>query len=487
MKEGNMMEDYSEQEDGEILFKKHSLMANQIKEEDMLELINKNSILIEGDAKVGKTTFLLYLSKFLFKQKIKIFTPQERYLFDKRIDSASSQFPQFENISEYLNRLFLKQDWFVLKQRYGYEFFVQEIERMIAFDEEKVFVLHRFGEFFEFQDRHQIEKVYKALVKTASEHNKTIIFLINRQSENHEFIKAVADEFSDIYITLKEGSKGERLVVMKNIQEHKEYPVMHFNINHKQLLLEYNNPKSELIANIQRTILVTELDGVSMDIYRLCSYIFNRPNFEVNYADSIQKILKEIFIRPDLIIISMERKDENFETIEAIKKQLPKTPIIAVHNQNFVRSEDKFHAYTYGCDELLQMNYTLENLILSLTKALKYNFYADAKESLNAIPHIIETPQQMKEFISTCIKYRVYFSLFIIQRDATGQRIFSTRRRLDYLYETDTHIYHIALHTLMDVEEKILEHYIYSSRNVHITSVLNPIEYPTLESMEAYL
>ena len=132
-----------------------------VKELDILA--DAHSIIIEGNSKVGKMTFLLYLTRLYDDENVLILTPQEGYLFKRRFKALVEQFPQFSKMDERFRFLFLIRNFHVEKQKYGLDFFLQETLRILSESKEKILVFHRIEDFFEFQDRHFIEIFYKTM------------------------------------------------------------------------------------------------------------------------------------------------------------------------------------------------------------------------------------------------------------------------------------------------------------------------------------
>lgn len=424
-------------------------------------ILEADSIIIDSEIKVGKITFAFYLIKVLFNEKALLFSPQESYLFNKKIALLSKQFEQFKDIEEYITRYSLDEDWYDMKRIYGYEFLLKEFESIISSSDENLVIIHRFGELFEFQDRYEIEGFYKSLVKMVTKYNKKLIFIVNSQNQNYKYIQNVSEEFSDIAIQLTKNEKNERLMNFKNILTHQEYPSMQFLIHEKKFMLKYVDEKTDEVVERGKNILLmeldTNLDETHMDMVNIYNYIFNRPEFNVFHANSFQSIVHNIFIQPDVIIILMNRSNDNFETIRAIKKQLPSTIIIAIIEQDFVRTEDVQVAYDYGCDELFPRSYLFDKFILSLQKSIKMPFYSDTLSKLSTYPNKIESLSVMKSLAEECIENSIFFTLFVIKKSTSCENLKSTMRRLDYVCRIDDKVYYLALNTMPNNIKIILE------------------------------
>lgn len=427
---------------------------------DIEDVLQSTSIIISGGAKVGKTTFLSYLLQSLFKTKAIIFTTQEKYLFDRKINALSSQFKQFSNLQDLIRAFYIKEDWHNLKQKYGYAFFITELENIIANSEEKLIVMHRIGEYFEFQDRYEIENVYRSLIKIAIKYDKKIIFLANSKNENFEYIKNIADEFSDVSVTINSNNHGHRTINIKNLLNNQEYPVMNFKIHEKNFLLDYEHLSKKDEKNSIKNVLIAELDSMHDDTKEICEYLFNQPqSFNVKNANSLQTLLQEIFIIPDIIIIFMKRTQENLETTKSIKKQLPNSNIVAILDQPFIRSEDKREAYMHGIDELFSNDIILDNLILSLEKASKDTFYKKRLDTINDYTNVIENIKDFRKLANTCIDNSIFFTAFVLESKGMKKKVETSGRKHDYIYQKGEKLYYLAVNTSLKHSENIIENF----------------------------
>lgn len=448
-----------------------------MKHQNFLSILDANSFIIDSGPKVGKMTFVSYLITVLFKEKAIIFTPQESFLYKRRMRSLSKQFLQLKNIEDVYSVYNLKEEWHTLKQKYGYAFFLQELEHIIATSDEKIIVIHRIAEYFEFQDRYEIDTIYKSLVKMVTSHEKKIIFLANNKHENYVYVHNVAEEFSDVLISINTNERSERLINIKDVLHNQEYPLMSFKINKETFLLDYYQEKTELAQDRVKNVLIVELDTAGEDLRDVCSYIFNKPNFVVKYADSLQSILQEIFVSPDIIVVMMKRTKANLDTIKTIKTQLPNSPIVTILDQDFVRAEDAQEAYNYGCDELFSNNLALENLILAFQKASKSLFYTQEINKLKQYPNIMSSIDEMRELAKSCMERSIFFTAFVFKAGANSKKITHLSRQYDYIYQTDEKLYYLAISTA----PKDAKHIIAKYNDFEIFCMWEPINHTKIE------
>jgi len=423
---------------------------------DFNNILDASSFIISGAGKSGKMTFTLYIIKSLFKKKALVFSAQEAYLFRRKINALVTRYPQYSDIDKQLDTYFLKEDFKILKQRYGFDFLVQEYEKIISDSKAETVVLYRFEELFEFQDRYEIENVYKSLIKICAEHAKKPFFIVNSTHENFEKIYELAEEFSDISITIEMNSNNERIVQIRDLLYNKKYPLLSFTIQKNAFLLDYKRDELKVEDKVTN-VLICELDFAHENIVEICKFIFNKHGFQIKNANSLQTILQEIFIAPDVIIVLMKRTQENFETVRIVKKQLPTSPIIVILEQDFVRTEDAQHAYAYGIDELFCANFNLEQLILAFQKAVGSLFYMQAIESLPKYPNVMKSLDDMRVYAHECIDKSIFFSAFVYQINDSTVEIQEPSRKYDFVFKNTKNIYYFALNTAPKDAKKIME------------------------------
>ncbi len=448
---------------------------------DFSSLHDIHSMIITSNPKYGKMTFLLYLVKYFYKEKALIFTPQESYIFSKKLDTLSKQFDQFSHIKSMLQIYYLREDFTNLKQKYGYNFLLQELEKLIVNSDRKIIVMHRIGEYFDFQDRYEINHFYKTLVKIAETHDKTIIFLANKKNENFEHIYQEAEEFSDIIIDITKNEKNERILNIMDLLHNREYPLLRFKINDNNFLLEYKEETQEIIDNKIKNILVAELDKTHDNMRQVCSYIFDKPNFNVKHADSLQGMLQEIFIQPDLIIVLMKREQKNLDTIKAIKTQLPNTSIVVILDQPFIRTEDIHELFNYGAEEVFANNLTFDNIILSLQKVTRTFFYTEALKLLPKHKNILKNTDELKELAAQCIEKSIFFTAFVIESAQEFPKIRKTSRKTDYIYQDGKKLYYLAMNTMPKDIFIISEKFKKTNPDLHFRCIWEPINSAVIE------
>jgi len=450
---------------------------------DFSSLSDIHSMIISGNSKHGKTTFLLYLIAYFYKEKAIIFTSQEEYVFKRKITTLSTQFKQFEQIRDIIDIYYLQEDFSKIKQQYGYIFLLEEMEKIIINSEEKIIVVHHLEDFFDFQDRYEINNFYKSLVKIAGTHDKKIIFIANKKHDNFKHIEQVAQEYTDVSIEITKNENNERILDIMNILYHKEYPGLRFKINENNFLLEYmKDIKADKDGKkTAKNILIAEIDPVHDNIRQILTYIFDKSNFIIKNANSLQGMLQEIFIRPDLIIVLMKREKHNLETIKAIKMQLPNTSIVVILDQPFIRSEDIHELFNHGADEVVPNTFTFDTMILTLEKITRSIFYTDALQALPKHKNILKSRDELRIIAKECMEKSIFFTAFVIKSKTEFPKIRKSSRRTDYIYQEKNKIYYLAINTMPKDTFAITEKFKKTNPDLEYICIWEPINSAALE------
>jgi len=434
-----------------------------------------NIITINSGPKGGKFTFFLYMLTQLYREKAVFFTPVESYIFKKKLHILSELFPQCKHIDQILSVYYIQENFSIMKQKYGYEFILKEIEKLIMSSEEKFFVIHRINDFFDHQDRYEIPNFFKKLTQLAEKYDKKLVILANTAHTNFEQIDQLSQELSDIVINIEKNDKNGKVINILDILKHQEHPQLKFTIQDNQCILEYNENEENTTTTYEKNILLVELDHIKDNIQELLEYILKGPGFNIKKATTLQEILKEIFIRPDLIIVSMERTNENLQIIQSIKTQLPSTKIIAIINQDFVRTEDEHEFLSNGCEAVLSKEFTFDELILELQKALDSLFYTNLLKKLPKHNNILKNIDEMRELANECIENSIYFTS-LVMKNTNHIAVEKSSRKTDYLCFTKEKVCYLAINTLPKETKHIEKKY-----NLQTECMAEAINYQSIE------
>lgn len=437
----------------------------------MLEKLLKSSqiTIIEGERKTAKLTFTLYALKNILQKDAIILTPIEQHLFKRKIKVIQDRFESLENVDDNLSFFILKDEWNTLKKRFSYEYFQEELEKIFQNTERQVIVFHRFGLFFEFQDRFEIEPMFRKIIDIATEYNKQVIFTIATSSINYDYMNNVMCDFSDFTLEMREHNLNERSIHVMDSLESLDNATYYFKDSGKKLLLEEKiNDQANSIQTVYRVLLVT-YENQELEALESIKYLMSRREiFQVTYVSSIHEVLQQVLLDPDLLFFFLDRKDFDYEVFKSLKEKLPESLFFVFFSQEFIRSNDKGLLHEIGINDVFGSDFQYNDAVVSIEKTLGRNFYFESLKSLDFDMQYLQSKQQLHTLMKSAYDNMLYFSLFIYRYDNFDLASCKLGRDKDCIYvdQKEHKIYYLALNT-----RDILAHKIGNSINKHDNNV----------------
>ena len=398
---------------------------------DSLEkLINDSNItIIIGDSKSGKNSFALYIIKNILRQNCCILSSLENSLYRRKISLAQENFNNFSYISQDLNYFLINNDFINLKRTYNYDFFEEEFHKIIEQSNDSVIYINRFEEFFEQQDRHDIEPLFKAILQFTKEQKKKVIFVISSSSYHFDFIYPILRDFSDLILSIKKVTLTKRLIEIKYSFQYIDDCKFNFFSKDRELYIEsykkckliqpknkIDESKAELENvktddNIHILIISTNLKLISFHKYLLNHK--DSKNFKISFIKNDPlKALQMALKNPNLIIYNPDKKTLKLDICETIKENGLKSKILYIFNKNFVRTGEKSRVIEAGCHKLFSENFNFEEYIFSLQRYINSEFYENRFDNLNSKVIIFSDKVKFNNEVKIYFKNKILFTIF---------------------------------------------------------------------------
>jgi hypothetical protein len=427
---------------------------------DIVNAIDESQvIMIEGERRSGRFTFVSFLINTMLNKKAAVFIPQEEYLFQRRLDLLA-RFQQLGNIHERFETYYLKAEWPEYKQRYGYAFLKQELKKIITESDADIIFFHRFEEFFEFQDLYEIKPVLLSLFDEIRGTDKKLVISISDTGQHAGQIKESLQDFSDLSVCIKISSEDEREIRFTDNLYHRVYPTFRFQLS--QNLLSLKDEKSDMQLDSGNTlgVFLCSLSEESGAVADLMSYLFaDEQRFSFHQADTLDAILNNLFLYPDVIIFLLQRTDENLQMLQQVRKLLPEAKLYAFFTQDFMRSEDRRMALSKGCDEVFAANFKVADFIAAVEKDLKRPFYQNQLRELESEPHALPDRKKLQEIVESARERQLYFTIFVYaMKDGEMDFPEGLGREYDYYLAEEQKLVLLAMNTGPREAEKIGEH-----------------------------
>jgi len=428
-------------------------------------LIKKSQVIVlEGARQSGKLTFALYTIKYLLQKDAIIISATEKKLFKRKTDAIYNRFQALSTLDKSTELFLLKTEWNTLKEDYSYQLFRDELRRIFSETTRDVVIFHRFGLFFEFQDRFEIETMFRTIVDLAEEYNKQVIFTISTASDNYDYINNIMCDFSDLTLDMTEPNLNERDIKIVHSMHKVDQEKYLIKGSDKTLILENGeNSLDARIANDTVTqayeqaayknkfrVLLVAKDDQKSEAYSIVKYLLsNKKMFEITYLSSIYDVPQNFDVKPDLLFLFIERNDAIPEIFADLKKALPASRSFAFFPQEFIRGADRRELHKTGIDEIFSIYFQLDDLIIAMEKASRNYFYEESLKNIKFNSHVFDRKAGFDSIIGSAYENAIFFSLFVYSVETDNNSTLTLGRQNDFVYhdKENNKIYYLALNT----------------------------------------
>jgi CheY-like chemotaxis protein len=388
------------------------------------EIIQKSEmILIEGGKKQGKFSLALYKCG---GEKTVVFSSYNKSVFLKRLEAVSNlKDDNIQNVLSKLEFFTLKESWLEYKIKYGYDFLLEDIKRILKKHTPKNVIFHRLDMIFG-SHINDNTPVFMEKLLSLKENTDTKFFITAIPNEENETIIESIEDFSDLNIEIKK--EKERIIYIKN----SIFPVnpdkYYFKYENGVIKINPTETQIKTFKNIH-ILLITDKKEL-IDLHR---YIFGKKGFAIDVATSMSDTINKILSGPDIIIYNPKDEKLDLSVCSTIKQQKIPSKLIYVTQSDYVRTEDKMKAIESGCYEMFPLNFTLGEYILEIEKTIGTNFYTGilnkllTNKTVNSIKHFCE-------IVDSMYKERVYFTILKFKSDTRPEDIRKKLRNTDIVF-----------------------------------------------------
>jgi len=368
------------------------------------KLQESESIVIEGDKRIGKLTFALYLLKKKYS-KISFISSITSNQVAKRLESVSQSFIEFSDIDEFVDAYSFREDWIDLKNEYGFKYLLQDLEYFIENTKNDVVVFHRIGHIFEYSDRDLIEYFFTTLLSYGIKHKKKLVFLVGTDVVNYDLISHHLVESSDLYLRITKEADIREVEVLFALSPIMD-PKYIFESKHKKLFF-FTKEKSGYVSKNISVVVIAQDEKIK----RINKYLLDKPQIDLQIIDSIADSLEAILQNPDYLLYFGEDNKINPSICELRVKYDLYTKVLYMLNRDFIRVDDRLHLIDKGCVDLLNFNIPIINYVLELSKYIQMNFY---KIGIIQDEIKLETKEEIINFINYLLEEKILFSIIKI-------------------------------------------------------------------------
>ncbi len=184
-------------------------------------------------------------------------------------------------------------------------------------------------------------------------------------------------------------------------------------------LIELSNFKAKSSTKESIAIKIA-LFSDSEDIKKLNYYLFSGVDgIDYNTIDKLSKYDLDDVDEMDIIVFNKDDETLKEMLLDNIKlKSLP-TKFFLISNKSYLRQKDILKEHVNGVDQLLKLDFFLEDYILSMERYLKNNFYSSRLLELKDDSKVIlNSKDSFEKEIRDLIEQRIFFSLFNFKYDS---------------------------------------------------------------------
>jgi len=397
------------------------------------------SIVIEGDKKIGKLTLALYLSS-QFQKNFTLLTPLSKNKITRKIEASKKHFDNFKDLN--INIFSFREDWVMIKNEYGFSYLLKDLEYFIHHQKNEMIIFHKFDTIFEYSDRDFIDDFFIELLSYGIKYKKKLIFTINMDSVNYDLIGNYLVEASDLYLKMTRPKEKREIEVLFSISPIIDSHYIFENIEKKLIL------KTKDISGYSKKEIDVVVITKDKKIQKLHNYLLQKENINLRIIDSISESLSIISNVPDFLIFTQEDKETNFNICEISKKNSFKT--LYVVNKKFVRIDDRLEGREKGCVDVITISIQTMHYVLELEKFFEMVFY----KNLTNI-EINFSNDKLKKHLDYLIQERVLFTLIKIE-GKIDKKYLKFLRHYDGYFEFENYSVILLLNLLKGEVSQIL-------------------------------
>ena len=435
---------------------------------NVIDSIKKSEIVLtQGENKSGKLTYSLFLlSNVDVNAKTLILSSIPKSLMTKRIKMIKDlNDKKINTLIHKIEYLCLKENWEEIKAKYGFDFLIEDIKRIITEINPQNIIFHRADLMFN-EDEHEYAKWF---VDSLIELKENIKFKLLVTSKKDTVIQKVIENYCDIDFEIEK--KEERVVnILSSL-----FPISPLTYLFKKdnglTLIPFNTQQGSIQSNYtnQNPIQKNKMLVMTQNEYliKLNKYLFEKV-LDIEVAKSMTQSISKILENPKIVIYNPPEKELNFELCHTVKEKNINSDILYILNKPYVRTDDKMQAVYAGCYDILPNNFNIEEYIFSIEKLTKNFFYT---EKISRFPKQRETKnaQHFCTILETLYNERIFFTLFV--GEVGEENILQKVRNHDIIYRENNKIFICFINSNKEVFEKSIKDKIKAKNYVLIESI----------------
>ncbi|MCK5889388.1 MAG: hypothetical protein KAG19_05540 [Methylococcales bacterium] len=379
------------------------------------------SVAISGGQQSGKLTFALYFASKVTQKPISLISPFDQEAFNKKKIEGLRLESNLHHMLKTINAFSFKAEWKALKNSYGYQFLLNDIERIIL-EANDIIVFYRIDAFFEAQDINEIEGFLFNIMTAVQAAKKTVIFTLDTERSHSQFIqdyfkKAIDSAFS---VSQRDYGSTARDITVHSLLFALPCTQFSFELNEKAKKFELASAdgleKSDLYKKESPYIV---LATQSSELSRIVRYFFGNGQYSVNQIEpSLLEVGQAISVSlsPRFIIfnpIENQSSTELKKIGELIKGNHVKAVFIS--SRPVLRRGDKSEILQSGFCDVLIRDFYIEDFVISIERAMGLHFYTEEMKKVPDKTYVVYNEKVFQRFIKVFLCQHLFFTVFKFQ------------------------------------------------------------------------
>ena len=373
-----------------------------------------SSFAIAGENDSGKLTLAWFFASKITKSPVKLICPFNKAEFNKKKETYlrqnSNLYPIIKDTAIYN----FKENWQELKNELGYGFLLKDIDKVIA-DADDVVLFHHIDEIFDSQDEADVENFLFNLITTAQIEEKKLIFTLDSKGRISRYIYNYFERNIDAQFVIKNDGYNEniRSVELATSLFSTQESLFSFELdsNNNYDLVRSTEKSSDGAQNKKYQIV---LASDNADIISIINYLFKGEDFEFTHIEpNLAKMMEVILNEPDVIIFnpSENLSSAEFRKISQLVSNKHKK-VIYISQKPAQRRADVSEIIQKGYYDVLDSQFHIEDLIVSLERVLEDHFYTGEMKKVPGKTYVIYDEKAFSRFIIAFLCKNLFFTVF---------------------------------------------------------------------------
>jgi len=381
-----------------------------------------DSFVISGCRQSGKLSLALFFSSKLTSRPVTLISASNKEYYNKKETAFLALKTNLQPVLENIRAFNLKLDWKTLKSRYGFNYLLKDIEKIIDKSNDVV-IFHRIDDFFEIQDSDDIDAVISKIISLSNAKGLKVLFTINMGNERSRYIYEYFERNIDAEFLISKRTSSSNVRDVELISSHVSvrYSYYSFSLNKVTNNFEVNPIRKAGLEVSQKQVYQVVLASSSPDLISIIRYLFESDIFQVKYIKpALIDMMSEIAGESDVILFNPPSGQSLSETNKVSRLvSSSNKKVILISSQSRLRYQDKADLLRKGFNDIFDGLFNIEEFIFSIEEAIGHPFYNNKIQNLPDKKLVLKDIVHFSRFIAAYLQSNVFFTIFKFEYKST--------------------------------------------------------------------